>query len=629
MSRVLLLVFSTNANKSKQIKREVEIAADGGVTIVPLRIENILPTDSFKYFLGNIHWLDALTPPLEKHLQEVAAKVKAILNTESVSSSEASQPSLPGKTPTVYPPTRRNAVPVIGGIVAVLVATAVVLFFWQGRKTAPPSTAIIGTVASSSVSPVSPVVTTPAPTPEPAVVKLGRATFITDQLNSVQNLVRYLQEKGAQVVTLDTGHLGDLATTSPDIVVIGADTDGAWRNTSKTMLSKLFENYKVIGVGKGGAELFAQLGLQIGDPHGMHGQSGRVEIEIPKLLRSPFSVPGQDKVVEIYQPGQADVIGIYDEGSPVIAGFEGIARWVDARNHWPVCRQGNYLLWGFNAPAGEMTDAGRQLFVNLLVDHKVRRPVPLSQARAKVNYVKSGLIAERLTKQFPDQHWVFKLPQAGLISARLSWKPPEHPVALIVTSEQRHGFARKDGVSPLVIEYKATEEDVTRGEDWYVNVVSFGDLGSTVIDYELDLSLPDGSPMSAKSPRPAETTAPLLSSIFVSPSPEVPSAPSPADHSSTGQPLYPGELYPETRQRLLTKAEVASLNDAQLRYAINEMYARHGYTFPLEPPIKAQFRKFSWYHPDPNSGEQIEGSFSRIEKDNLELLVQVRDRRRH
>ena len=436
MSRVLLLVFSTNANKSKQIKREVEIAADGGVTIVPLRIENILPTDSFKYFLGNIHWLDALTPPLEKHLQEVAAKVKAILKTESVNSSEASQPFLPVKAPTVHPWARRNALPLIGGIIAVLIATSVVLFFWQGKNTAPPasvpSTPINGTVGNPSVSPV-PVVTI-KPTPEPAVVKLGRATFITDQLDSVEPLLRYLQEKGAQVVTLDTGHLGDLATTLPDIVVVGADTDSAWQNTSKMILSKLFENYKVIGAGKGGAELFAQLGLQIANPHGMHGQSARVAVEIPKLLRSPFSVPAQDKVVEIYQLGQADVLGIYDEGSPEIGGFEGIARWVDAKNHWPVCRQGNYLLWGFNAPTGEMTDAGRQLFVNLLVDLEVRQAVPLSQTRTKVNYVKSGLIAERLTKQFPDQRWVFKLHQAGLISARLSWKPPEHQLALIVSS---------------------------------------------------------------------------------------------------------------------------------------------------------------------------------------------------
>jgi hypothetical protein len=613
----------------------VEIAADGGLTIVPLRIENILPTDSFKYFLSNIHWLDALTPPLERHLQEVATKVKAILNSESSSSPDGSQP-LPVEAPTVRPWARRNALPVIGGMVAVLVATSVILFFWQGKKNAPTapvtSTATNGTAANPSVSPISVVPVSPAPTTEPAVVKLGRTTFITDQLDSVQPLLHYLQEKGAQVVTLDTGHLGDLATTYPDIVVVGADTDSAWQNTSKTMLSKLFENYKVIGAGKGGAELFAQLGLQIADPHEMHGRSARVAVENPKLLQSPFSIPAQDKVVEIYQLGQADVLGIYDEGSPVIAGFEGIARWVEAKNHWPVCRQGNYLLWGFNAPAGEMTDAGKQLFVNLLVDQEVRPAVPLSRARAKVKYVKSGQIAERLTKQFPDQRWMFKLRQAGLISARLSWNPPERQLALIVSSEQRHGFTRKDGASPLVIEYNATEEDVMRGEDWSANVASFANLGSTVIDYQLDLSLPDGSPVSEKLPRPGEVTAPLLNTIFVSPSPEVPPPPSPADGYGTGQtaPPYPGERYPQTRQRLLTKAEIASLNDAQLRYAINEMYARHGYTFPSEPPIRAQFREFSWYRPNPKpTVEQIEDSFSQIEKDNLELLVQVRDRKRH
>jgi TIR domain len=157
-SKVLLLVFSTNANKSKQIKREVEIAADGGVTIVPLRIENILPTEAFTYFLGNIHWLDALTPPLEKHLQEVAAKVKAILSTESVSSSEAAQPSSLAHAP-IQQPARRNVLPVIGGIIAVLIVTSVLLFVWQWRTTASPSpvksASINGTVAISSVSPVS------------------------------------------------------------------------------------------------------------------------------------------------------------------------------------------------------------------------------------------------------------------------------------------------------------------------------------------------------------------------------------------------------------------------------------------------------------------------------------------
>jgi len=144
-SRVLLLLFSTNANKSRQIKREVEIAADGNVTIVPVRIENILPTDSFKYFLGNIHWLDALTPPLEKHLEEAAAKVKGILSTESGSSSVASQPSFQAKAPIVRPPPRRNVLPITGGIITVLMATLAILFLWPWkgplvvRSSVPPA----------------------------------------------------------------------------------------------------------------------------------------------------------------------------------------------------------------------------------------------------------------------------------------------------------------------------------------------------------------------------------------------------------------------------------------------------------------------------------------------------------
>jgi hypothetical protein len=109
-SRVMLLVFSNNANKSKQIKREVELAADGGVTIVPLRIENTLPTESFKYFLGNIHWLDALSPPLEKHLQEVATKIKAILGPDSVGSPGASQSAVRAMDPEnrAAPPQRQE-----------------------------------------------------------------------------------------------------------------------------------------------------------------------------------------------------------------------------------------------------------------------------------------------------------------------------------------------------------------------------------------------------------------------------------------------------------------------------------------------------------------------------------------
>jgi hypothetical protein len=77
--RVLVLIFSGSANNSGQILREVERAVSKGIPIVPVRIEEVLPTKSMEYFLGTIHWLEALTPPLEQHLRQLVDIVSAIL----------------------------------------------------------------------------------------------------------------------------------------------------------------------------------------------------------------------------------------------------------------------------------------------------------------------------------------------------------------------------------------------------------------------------------------------------------------------------------------------------------------------------------------------------------------------
>ena len=81
--RVMVLIFSSSANNSRQIHREIERAVSKGVPIIPVRIEEAVPTKSMEYFLGAIHWLDALTPPLEHHLQRLAETVKALLQVDT------------------------------------------------------------------------------------------------------------------------------------------------------------------------------------------------------------------------------------------------------------------------------------------------------------------------------------------------------------------------------------------------------------------------------------------------------------------------------------------------------------------------------------------------------------------
>jgi hypothetical protein len=77
--QMMVLVFTANANASPQIRREVERAVNRGVAILPVRIEDVLPGKGLEYFIGNVHWLDAISPPLEAHLKSLAGTIKIVL----------------------------------------------------------------------------------------------------------------------------------------------------------------------------------------------------------------------------------------------------------------------------------------------------------------------------------------------------------------------------------------------------------------------------------------------------------------------------------------------------------------------------------------------------------------------
>lgn len=78
-SRVLVLILSRAANASPHILREVERAVHLGAVVIPVRIEDVMPEGALEYHLGTVHWLDAMTPPLEAHLKHLATTLKTIL----------------------------------------------------------------------------------------------------------------------------------------------------------------------------------------------------------------------------------------------------------------------------------------------------------------------------------------------------------------------------------------------------------------------------------------------------------------------------------------------------------------------------------------------------------------------
>lgn len=79
VSRVMVLVLSSSSNTSDQVKREVERAVHKSIVIIPFRIENVQLSKSLEYQLSLTHWMDALTPPLESHIQVLVDEIKPLL----------------------------------------------------------------------------------------------------------------------------------------------------------------------------------------------------------------------------------------------------------------------------------------------------------------------------------------------------------------------------------------------------------------------------------------------------------------------------------------------------------------------------------------------------------------------
>ena len=78
-SRLVILILTSHANDSAHVKREIQNASmeEVAVPVLPFRTEDIPLNKSLRYYIGSVHWLDALTPPLEPHLQRLVEHVKA------------------------------------------------------------------------------------------------------------------------------------------------------------------------------------------------------------------------------------------------------------------------------------------------------------------------------------------------------------------------------------------------------------------------------------------------------------------------------------------------------------------------------------------------------------------------
>ena len=70
-STAILLIFSSASDNSRYVISEICAAASRNKPIIPVRIENIIPSEAMEFYLGPTQWLDAFPEILEVHIDKI------------------------------------------------------------------------------------------------------------------------------------------------------------------------------------------------------------------------------------------------------------------------------------------------------------------------------------------------------------------------------------------------------------------------------------------------------------------------------------------------------------------------------------------------------------------------------
>lgn len=76
-ARLMILVFSQNANNSHEIKKEIALAGQQRLTVIPVRVEDVVPSGGFLYELATRQWID-LFDNWESAVETVVRRIDAV-----------------------------------------------------------------------------------------------------------------------------------------------------------------------------------------------------------------------------------------------------------------------------------------------------------------------------------------------------------------------------------------------------------------------------------------------------------------------------------------------------------------------------------------------------------------------
>ena len=181
-AKVLLLVFTSNSNRSEEMTKELALASQQKLMVVPLRVENVTPSDAFAYEFATRQWID-LFADWERAMNHLCARLAAALvddrtHTDTIVLGKPTLKDPDAHTRVAVARRRRLMTGVAIGVGLAIVAGALIPYMVKptaevaagvGNAVAPSAVAAPAAVAATTTVDAAPPVMAAEPVAVPAV----------------------------------------------------------------------------------------------------------------------------------------------------------------------------------------------------------------------------------------------------------------------------------------------------------------------------------------------------------------------------------------------------------------------------------------------------------------------------
>lgn len=368
-AKAMVLVLSSHSNVSKQVLREIERAANRGISVLPFRVEDVVLSKSLEYFLSSAHWLDAYHGPIKHNLEKLANNAAIVVERQ-----DAVRPlDIPPPTPRWISKPYLLAAAVCG--VALFVVAAFSAMTWRSRE----ARALGGTSSSAAnaVAKAQTMVSTGIGGQDllPAVAKkLGISsggvgvTGVSDEqkcgIRSGDVIVRFRDKpisKCSDLVDADWGKLSIDEEYSVTVIRDGSPLELTFRPSE----------YEIRESGPNDAEIFCQL-------RRLDAGNGLRPLSSLATTNDTVVVTGVDKKAFAWRPGdKADSPFEIDSRT-----FSAVASCPDGRFLLSDARTGELVFWDPSAAkvVDVMGESDERVFIELFVTQDGKTAVAADEA---------------------------------------------------------------------------------------------------------------------------------------------------------------------------------------------------------------------------------------------------------